>query len=800
MKIAIVAPSPVPFRIGGAERLWWRLTAYLNDATRHEAELVKLPSPEGNLAALLTSYEAFTRLDLSAFDLVISGKYPAWMVAHPRHVCYMLHRLRGLYDAYDGAGSLPTEAAREPHVQALRSYMVRTAGQRGALGGFFERVRETLAHAGHLPGVRDFPGPFAREVVHWLDGVGLAPSAIERFAAISRTVAERAAYFPPEAQVDVLWPPPATTARTATGSSYFFTASRLDAPKRIDLVIDAMRRVQGDMTLIIAGDGPDRARLEARAAFDERIRFAGWQGDAELDSLYAGARAVVFVPCAEDYGLVTAEAMQAGKPVITTTDAGGPRELVVHGENGFVCAPDPGALADAMRALAADPALAERLGEAARLRVAGVQWSSVVEGLVGDPLTIVRAPPAARKLVVATTFPIDPPRHGGQSRVIHLYSSLSPAYATTVVSFGPAGTDGFDREIAPGVREIRVPRSSAHAAREALLQRDAGIPIADVVMPELHALTPEFAVTLAREAASAHAVVACHPYLYPALAGLGRPVWYEAQDLEWNLKRDVLGTTVTGRRLLEGVQAVEAACARGAAVVLCTSAHDRDELVRQYGVALPRIVVAPNGTDCSRIAYADAAARAALKERLGLAGRRFALFMGSGHWPNIEALRHVAQWARAMPDVTFVALGSVCAGYAPPVHPANLLYLGEVDDITRDLMLELADVALNPVEHGSGTNLKMLDYFAAGAPVLSTPTGARGTGVRDGRECRIVAIDAFPAALRDMLAADAGEHDAMTRAARDHVEANFDWAGIGGAVLAALRSEDSPNADQPALR
>ena len=62
------------------------------------------------------------------------------------------------------------------------------------------------------------------------------------------------------------------------------------------------------------------------------------------------------------------------------------------------------------------------------------------------PRTAKRA--AARKLVVATTFGIHPARHGGQSRVLHFYGHLYPDFETTIVSFGPASGDSFDREIA----------------------------------------------------------------------------------------------------------------------------------------------------------------------------------------------------------------------------------------------------------------------------------------------------------------------------------------------------------------
>ena len=63
--------------------------------TDHEVELLKLPSPERNLRELISSYRRFADLDLNHFDMVISTKYPAWMVQHWNHVVYLQHRLRG---------------------------------------------------------------------------------------------------------------------------------------------------------------------------------------------------------------------------------------------------------------------------------------------------------------------------------------------------------------------------------------------------------------------------------------------------------------------------------------------------------------------------------------------------------------------------------------------------------------------------------------------------------------------------------------------------------------------------------
>jgi glycosyltransferase involved in cell wall biosynthesis len=784
VKIAVVAPSPSPFMIGGAERLWWSFVEHLNTHSPHEAELVKLPSPEHDLASLVASYERFSQLSLAQFDLVVSGKYPAWMVAHPRHAVYMLHRLRGLYDAYDGPAQLSRALGEAPRVAALRAFMARTAGQRSALPEFFGRFRELVAHA--LPGLTDFPGPFARDVVHWLDRIALAPGAIERYVAISREVAARPDYFPAGADVRVAFPPAPTAPVAATGADYFFTASRLDGPKRLALLVDAMKHARCELPLLIAGEGPQREELEDRAAGDSRIRWVGWQSEAAIASLYAGALAVPFVPYREDYGLVAIEAMHAGKPVITTRDAGGVCELVADGETGLVCEPDPAAIAHAMDRLAQDRGLAARLGRAARERAGAITWDAVMAELIAPAPSRTSASRGARKLVVATTFGVDPPRHGGQSRVYHFYGHLFPDYETTIVSFGPSAGASFAREIAPGLREVRVAKSAEHEARELAIQREVGVPVTDVVMPELYSLTPAYADALARESAGAHALVACHPFLYPALAPLGLPIFYEAQDLEWKLKREVFEGSPTGERLLEVIREVEGSCARAARAIMCVSAADAAELASTYGVDASRIIVVPNGTDCSRIAYANSAERAELKSRMALDAQPFAVFMGSGHWPNIEAVQHVVALAKQARDVVFVVIGSVCEAFHVPARAGNLMFLGEVDDVTRNLMLELADAALNPMLHGSGTNLKMLDFFAAGAPVIATPTGARGTGAVDGRECRVVEIDGFALALREVLDSDAHARDAMTRAARTLVETQFDWTAIARQAAAAL--------------
>jgi glycosyltransferase involved in cell wall biosynthesis len=101
-------------------------------------------------------------------------------------------------------------------------------------------------------------------------------------------------------------------------------------------------------------------------------------------NLYAGALAVVFPPYDEDYGYVTLEAFLARKPVVTTTDAGGPLEFVADAVTGLVVDPTVAAVGDAIARLAADARLARSLGDAGYERVRSITWDGVVDKLMAN--------------------------------------------------------------------------------------------------------------------------------------------------------------------------------------------------------------------------------------------------------------------------------------------------------------------------------------------------------------------------------------------------------------------------------
>jgi glycosyltransferase involved in cell wall biosynthesis len=124
---------------------------------------------------------------------------------------------------------------------------------------------------------------------------------------------------------------------------------RLHKNKGIDILLRAFARLGGEARLTIAGDGPERTRLEALAAalgLGGRVEFVGWVSPA---ADYLATLDLFVVPSrVEPFGLVVAEGMAAGVPVIASR-IDGPREILRDGELGRLVAPeDEAALAEAM--------------------------------------------------------------------------------------------------------------------------------------------------------------------------------------------------------------------------------------------------------------------------------------------------------------------------------------------------------------------------------------------------------------------------------------------------------------------
>jgi glycosyltransferase involved in cell wall biosynthesis len=343
MKTVLVCAAQAPFIVGGAEILVSELKQNL-ERRGFRVDVAAVPFKWYPVSEIVRQALAWRLLDVTEsngtpVDLVIPTKFPSYLVRHPRKVAWLFHQHREAYDLFGTPYCSFTDSPEDRQV---------------------------------------------REAIRTMDGTAL--QECRSIFTISRNVAERLSRYnglPGTA----LYPPPHHLGRYRSDSfgDYLFYAGRLDRLKRLDLAVDAMKRVKSGARLKIAGTGPLAEELRKQIAglgVADRVELLGFVSAEDLLDLYAGCRAAYYAPLNEDYGYVTVEAYLSRKPVLTTTDAGGPLEFVTDGESGLVAEPTALALAEAIdRLWQMPPVHLAEMGEAGRRRVEDISWDRVIDSL-----------------------------------------------------------------------------------------------------------------------------------------------------------------------------------------------------------------------------------------------------------------------------------------------------------------------------------------------------------------------------------------------------------------------------------
>jgi len=338
MRVVVAAPQ-VPFVRGGAELMAEDLVTALR-ARGHDAEIVSIPFkwyPGSRVLdqAFLWRLVDLTESDGRPIDRVIATKFPAYCVRHPNKVAWVLHQFRQAYD-YD----------------------------RTELGQFDESPADRAT----------------RRAIGRLDAVALGEA--RRVFATSHNVADRLHRFNGIAADVLPHPPQALAYREAEPEGYVLSVNRLDRAKRIDLLVAAAKR-DPSLRVVIAGEGPDRERLERLATgLNGQVTFTGRVDEEQLVDLYARCLAVYYAPVDEDFGMVPYEAFLSAKPVVTAVDAGGPLEVVHDRQTGSVVEPDAAAVAAACAYLATHVDEAKAWGRAGREIAERVTWDACIDALL----------------------------------------------------------------------------------------------------------------------------------------------------------------------------------------------------------------------------------------------------------------------------------------------------------------------------------------------------------------------------------------------------------------------------------
>jgi glycosyltransferase involved in cell wall biosynthesis/GT2 family glycosyltransferase len=399
--------------------------------------------------------------------------------------------------------------------------------------------------------------------------------------------------------------------------------------------------------------------------------------------------------------------------------------------------------------------------------------------------------------------PIEPAVGGGRLRLLGLFHALGDDFETRYVgTYDWPGPEYRRQMLSTTLEELVVPLSNEHFAAAETRSRDAGGRIViDTTFPELAHLSPEYVAAAREAAAAADVVVFSHPWIHPLVRDAIDParqlVVYDAHNVEGILRTELLDDGAAGTAIVRDVIRVEHELCVRADLILACSHEDRSAFNRLYGIPFARMRVFPNGTFTNKIEPATAAKKVAARKYLDLGPGPVAFFIGSNYAPNVEAARFVIEvLAPALPHVEFVLAGGVGDSLAGKPTPVNVRVPGLVYEDARLAWLHASDIAINPMFSGSGTNIKMLDYMAAGLPIVTTSMGARGIETCE-EAFEVAEASRFGAAV-DALLSDAVRARSLSKSARAQAQMFYSWERISSELGTLLQKHvETQHAPRP---
>lgn len=752
MKIAVVTPKMRGGERGGAENLYEGLVNALNEAG-HIATQINVVVDESSFESILEAYCNCFYLDLNDYDLVISTKAPTYMVRHRNHISYLLHTIRVFYDMFDVEFNS-----------------------------------------------KDKKNKKQKKLIHEFDKYGLHPSRIKKHCVIGETVAKRLKDADPfwnQINFEVIHPSSIfSDFKEPKNGEFIFSPGRLHRWKRVDLVIKAMKYVPYDIKLLIAGKGEDAEefkKLVKRLKIEDKIEFLGMVPDEELLELYAMSTVVPYTPKNEDFGYITLEAFKSKKPVITCYDSGETTYIVKDGISGFVVEPDPKKIAEKINYFIENPDEAKRMGENGYNSVQDVTWENAIKKILDVstvPSNQSNFNTKTKKILVTDNQILDPPIGGGRVRIYELYKNFNPSafnitYLGTFDWLGPAERE---QKLAENFKEILIPMTVPHITADKIFSGLCkGKTTLDVTTPLLMKFTPKYQRKLSQLIKKMDVVIVSHPWVYPyvktEIKNLGRkPVLiYDSQNIEYKIKKKLLNDTIFGKILVNKVKKIEGKLIKNCDLIFACSDEDSKGFSDLYGVDKKKILVIPNGASVRDIPFPRIEEKELMQKHFGFEKKPTAIFLASGGYePNDNAAEYIClKIAPLLNDITFVLVGSVCEIILNKYNnqlTQNIKLMGVVSKEDKKRLLHASDLALNPMTKGSGTNIKVFDYLAAGLPLVTTPVGARGIDFTNNENVVIAEIDKFPEVIK-MLINDGALRNKISKKARELAE-KYDWGEI----------------------
>lgn len=472
-----------------------------------------------------------------------------------------------------------------------------------------------------------------------------------------------------------------------------------------------------------------------------------------------------------------------GLPVLSTSfgmrgiQAEPGREYMESSLEGFV---------QLLRKAAEDPVSLAIIGAAGKaLALKSYTWDAIVRPVSErvQELVITRKGNSKRHFVLALNdYDSFEDFGGGCTRTRGLYEAVSDWSPVVFLSFSRNGKLGA-RRYAKGITVINVPKTSGHLAD--LVRVNAYFHVsADDIIAGRHCVSNPWLNAIYRILRhSARCIAVEHCYLSGLPLAFGDRFVYSSQNNETELKRRLFEKHPLKAQLLPEVERIEKFAVECSAATIAVSQEDATSLVKGKRTAGPVIVVR-NGA--AKPATGEEAERAKQDFHIRI-GNRAAVFLGSAHTPNIKAAKFITDHlALRCPDVLFHLLGTVCSAITKT--PPNVILWGMVDEVTKSAVLQSCSLALNPMNSGSGSNVKLADYLGNGLFVITTEFGLRGYPASIQEHVAVKPMELFAGAIERALDEPALHTDKARERRRALFECEFAMRSIADCFVETLRA------------
>lgn len=375
----------------------------------------------------------------------------------------------------------------------------------------------------------------------------------------------------------------------------------------------------------------------------------------------------------------------------------------------------------------------------------------------------------ALNVLVLNFFPtINPPTSGGELRYFHFYKELSEYFHVTLLSYGHTYHDNKIR-YSDSFQEIRVSYDEIYLKCYEYLEKKAIGPVSALA----------FALSSGYPSRFVQQYKGLYPYYDliihegPYTLGFDRyfgydkkPRIYNSHNFESTLVRSIWSGK-HANKYISYITNLERILARKANLIFATCEAERQKFINLFQIPKKKVRLAPNGITGKWL------------KRKGNTQKEIkkAFFIGSNHPPNFEAVHFIThELAEQCPEVQFIIAGK-CGIPFSHIQKGNIEWVDQVDEGLKLELFSTADIAINPMFSGAGTNIKTLEYLSAGLPLISTRVGARGLGLMD--QIHYIQAEKYDFASKlKVLANDEIEVDKITQEGQRYVNRYFLWRNI----------------------